>query len=67
MEFSEGTTGATPEITPNFLLLHQCGGHDTPIIVKMTAERAGRVIMHTVFGGRRIVDMLVGEQLARIC
>jgi len=28
---------------------------------------AGRVTMHTVFGGRRIVDMLVGEQLPRIC
>ena len=28
---------------------------------------AGRVTMRTVFGGRRIVDMLVGEQLPRIC
>ena len=27
----------------------------------------GRVTMKTVFGGRRIVDMLVGEQLPRIC
>ncbi len=27
----------------------------------------GRVTMRTVFGGRRIVDMLVGEQLPRIC
>jgi hydrogenase expression/formation protein HypE len=27
----------------------------------------GRVTMQTVFGGRRIVDMLVGEQLPRIC
>jgi hydrogenase expression/formation protein HypE len=24
-------------------------------------------VMQTVFGGRRIVDMLVGEQLPRIC
>ena len=30
-------------------------------------HRAGRVVMQTVFGGRRIVDMLVGEQLPRIC
>jgi len=29
--------------------------------------RAGRVVMHTGFGGHRIVDMLVGEQLPRIC
>lgn len=28
---------------------------------------AGRVTMDTVFGGHRIVDMLVGEQLPRIC
>ncbi len=27
----------------------------------------GRVIMKTMFGGSRIVDMLVGEQLPRIC
>jgi pimeloyl-ACP methyl ester carboxylesterase len=27
----------------------------------------GRVTMRTVFGGHRIVDMLVGEQLPRIC
>ncbi len=27
----------------------------------------GRVTMRTSFGGRRIVDMLVGEQLPRIC
>jgi len=30
-------------------------------------REAGRVTMRTVFGGRRIVDMLVGEQLPRIC
>ena len=30
-------------------------------------QQAGRVVMQTVFGGRRIVDMLVGEQLPRIC
>ena len=29
--------------------------------------RPGRVQMHTVFGGSRIVDMLIGEQLPRIC
>lgn len=42
-------------------------GREAAVIGKMTAERPGRVIMHTVFGGRRIVDMLVGEQLPRIC
>ena len=29
--------------------------------------RPGRVIMRTSFGGNRIVDMLIGEQLPRIC
>ena len=27
----------------------------------------GRVTMRTLVGGRRIVDMLLGEQLPRIC
>lgn len=29
--------------------------------------RAGRVHMQTGFGGKRIVDMMIGEQLPRIC
>jgi hydrogenase expression/formation protein HypE len=37
------------------------------IIGRVNAGEAGRVTMQTVFGGRRIVDMLVGEQLPRIC
>ena len=40
---------------------------DGAIIGHATDGRPGRVVMHTVFGGRRIVDMLVGEQLPRIC
>lgn len=31
------------------------------------AEHPGRVVMRTLVGSRRIVDMLVGEQLPRIC
>jgi hydrogenase expression/formation protein HypE len=42
-------------------------GEHAACIGRVTAERSGRVVMHTVFGGRRIVDMLVGEQLPRIC
>jgi hydrogenase expression/formation protein HypE len=37
------------------------------IIGEVGEGQAGRVTMRTVFGGRRIVDMLVGEQLPRIC
>lgn len=42
-------------------------GRDSAIIGHATDARPGRVVMQTVFGGRRIVDMLVGEQLPRIC
>ncbi|SFI46886.1 hydrogenase expression/formation protein HypE [Albimonas pacifica] len=36
-------------------------------IGRAQAGEPGRVTMRTAFGGRRIVDMLVGEQLPRIC
>lgn len=42
-------------------------GREAAMIGHVTAERPGRVVMQTTFGGRRIVDMLVGEQLPRIC
>lgn len=37
------------------------------VIGRVLDGEAGRVTMRTTFGGRRIVDMLVGEQLPRIC
>ena len=36
-------------------------------VIGEVAGRAGIVTMQTSFGGERIVDMLVGEQLLRIC
>lgn len=36
-------------------------------IGEIRSGEPGRVTMRTVFGGNRIVDMLVGEQLPRIC
>jgi hydrogenase expression/formation protein HypE len=42
-------------------------GADAAAIGRMTTKQPGRVVMHTGFGGRRIVDMLIGEQLPRIC
>lgn len=43
-------------------------GRDAADIGSVLKEgRAGRVHMQTSFGGKRIVDMLVGEQLPRIC
>ncbi|HEX3753881.1 MAG TPA: AIR synthase-related protein, partial [Rhizomicrobium sp.] len=42
-------------------------GADAADIGIVTDGEAGRVTMRTVLGGTRIVDMLVGEQLPRIC
>lgn len=42
-------------------------GKDAALIGRVTGTSPGRVTMHTVLGGRRIVDMLIGEQLPRIC
>ena len=42
-------------------------GRGAGVIGDVRAGEAGRVTMRTVLGGRRIVDMLVGEQLPRIC
>lgn len=42
-------------------------GRNATIIGRAQDGRAGRVTMRTLFGGARIVDMLVGEQLPRIC
>ena len=41
-------------------------GQDACMIGKVTAGK-GHVILQTSFGGERIVDMLPGEQLPRIC
>lgn len=42
-------------------------GREAAAIGRVTGDKPGRVVMQTTFGGRRIVDMLVGEQLPRIC
>ena len=40
---------------------------EAAIIGKFTGEHPGKVIMNSTFGGRRVVNMLPGEQLPRIC
>ncbi len=42
-------------------------GQEAVAIGRAVAQHPGRVVMQTLFGGGRIVDMLVGEQLPRIC
>ncbi|MBI4418021.1 MAG: hydrogenase expression/formation protein HypE [Ignavibacteriales bacterium] len=45
---------------------HPLGKHAT-IIGEVVAEHPGTVLMKTRVGGTRVVDMLSGEQLPRIC
>lgn len=42
-------------------------GVDAQMIGTVTAENAGLVTMRTIMGATRIVDMLAGDQLPRIC
>lgn len=42
-------------------------GKDAVIIGEVTDEYPGSVFLNTAIGGRRIIDMLSGEQLPRIC
>ncbi len=42
-------------------------GRDAAIIGEVTGDNPGIVYMRTAIGGERIVDMLAGEQLPRIC
>ena len=43
------------------------GGEDAQIIGEIREEPARMVVMHTQFGGTRMIDMLVGDPLPRIC
>jgi len=43
------------------------GGANARLIGEVIAESRGTVFMRTRIGGERIVDMLTGEQLPRIC
>ncbi len=45
---------------------NQYGTHSA-IIGEVVAEHAGRVVMKTSLGASRVIDMLVGELLPRIC
>jgi len=42
-------------------------GADAAVIGQVTEEAAGRVVMRTGLGGRRILQKLAGAQLPRIC
>jgi hydrogenase expression/formation protein HypE len=48
-------------------MLAHPAGENSAIIAEVSAAPESTVILSTLFGGERIVDMLVGEQLPRIC
>lgn len=54
------------ELTMALLRNHPLGG-DAAIIGAVTGKGSGRVMIETVSGGTRGVEMLSGEQLPRIC
>jgi hydrogenase expression/formation protein HypE len=43
------------------------GGSEGSVIGEVTEQPAGSVLVTTLYGGSRIVDMLVGDPLPRIC
>ena len=42
-------------------------GADAAVVGEVTGEHPGMVVLRTGFGGSRIVDLLVGDPLPRIC
>jgi hydrogenase expression/formation protein HypE len=57
---------ATAEVALDVMRSHPLGSQ-TEIIGEVVEEPAGVVFLRTAIGGSRIVDMLVGDPLPRIC
>jgi hydrogenase expression/formation protein HypE len=45
---------------------HPLGG-EAAVIGEIVADHAGMVLMKTEIGGTRVLDVMFGEQLPRIC
>lgn len=58
-----------PEVTEAALAaLHRtAGGEEAVVIGEVRAEPPRTVVAHSAYGGARVVDMLVGDPLPRIC
>jgi hydrogenase expression/formation protein HypE len=48
-------------------ILNTPGGEEAQIIGEVRNQPSGSVVVKTPYGGSRIVDMLVGDPLPRIC
>jgi hydrogenase expression/formation protein HypE len=57
--------GAADEIVQR-MRQHPLGG-DAAVIGEVVADHAGMVLMKTEIGGTRVLDVMFGEQLPRIC
>ncbi|KKO82197.1 hypothetical protein WU86_04985 [Corynebacterium xerosis] len=67
---NEGTfTAVVPEGSAEAAVaaLHDAGAPEARVIGRVVAEPAASVVLVTGFGGTRMVDMLVGDPLPRIC
>ncbi|MCU0357674.1 MAG: hydrogenase expression/formation protein HypE [Cyclobacteriaceae bacterium] len=60
-------TAVSPEKADNALNILQSFDSAAAILGRVVAEHPKQVILHSRIGGRRIVSMLPGEQLPRIC
>ena len=43
------------------------GGQDAALVGEVRTEPPGMVLVRTAFGGTRVMDLLVGDPLPRIC
>jgi hydrogenase expression/formation protein HypE len=43
------------------------GGEEAVLIGEVREQPAGTVLVTTAYGGSRVIDMLVGDPLPRIC
>jgi hydrogenase expression/formation protein HypE len=48
-------------------LMRTPGGHEARIVGEVREQPAATVLVTTLYGGSRVVDMLVGDPLPRIC
>lgn len=58
--------GGREDVLAKIMKAHPLGG-GTAVIGSVGEERDGKVLLQTAAGGTRILDMLTGEQLPRIC
>jgi hydrogenase expression/formation protein HypE len=47
--------------------LHAAGCEDAAEIGEVKTDPPGMVLVETAFGGKRVMDLLVGDPLPRIC